>query len=73
MPPEKLTQLEPPGHSLSPREATATVGRWHSLLERDSTANHLHQAFWQMPFCHPRRAPGTLLFHPLPHLIEPRQ
>lgn len=36
--PEKHAQLEPPGNLLSPRETSATVGRWHSLLERTSTA-----------------------------------
>jgi len=63
VPPEELTQLEPPACSLSPREATATVWRWHSLLERDSSATTLTRPSGK---CLSARSEG--LSHPLPHL-----
>lgn len=34
--------------------SNTTVRRWHSLLERDNTANYPHQACQQMSCCHPR-------------------
>lgn len=47
--PEKRAQLEPPGHPLSPRETSATAGRWHSLLERTSTAAILSRQSGKCP------------------------
>lgn len=48
-PSEKPAQLEPPGHPLSPSETSATMGRWHSLLERTSTAATLTRLSGKCP------------------------
>lgn len=71
MPLEKLTRLEPPEHSLNPREATATVRRWHSLLGRDSTATTLSTPHGKCPSATPEGLQG-LLPHAVPHPSEPR-